>query len=278
MATQRATLTTGISMEHVFTRSTSERPVVCFIHGLGANMSQFADQLDFFREHYDVLLLSLRGHGGSSGPRPARPEDFTVEAYASDVRALAEQLGIEEMHVVGNSLGGMVGYELLRSRSPRLASLTTFGTVAKLSSPRLLLWWVEATTRLLSPAAIAWMVAVASARSARVKERLRAMYRGTPKETMLLTSRNIWRFDYTAVLRELDIPYLLVRCDLDRQIVNDQLAATLEAIADNPGAEVKDLTGGGHFANLDQPEAFNDILGSFLARLADTASGRASAA
>ena len=41
-------------------------PMVVFIPGLGANASQFDEQLTYFGSQYYALSLSLRGHGAST--------------------------------------------------------------------------------------------------------------------------------------------------------------------------------------------------------------------
>ena len=122
--------------------------MVCFVHGLGAAMEQFEPQVDHFSGRYRVLRLSHRGHGGSGEAPMSEPEAYTLRALAEDLRALLQHLGIEELHFVGNSLGGLVGYEFLKAVQPRLRSLTTFGTTAELRSSRMKYWMVVGSIRL----------------------------------------------------------------------------------------------------------------------------------
>lgn len=74
LRTRTVPLTTGITLEYVL-EGPSDAPVVAFVHGLGANLHPFAAQAERFRDRYRVLLLSLRGHGGTSNPEQPLAED-----------------------------------------------------------------------------------------------------------------------------------------------------------------------------------------------------------
>ena len=65
-----ALLPTGITMEYALDGPT-DAPVLAFVHGLGSNLHQFAAHTERFGDRYRVLLLSLRGHGGTSNATPS---------------------------------------------------------------------------------------------------------------------------------------------------------------------------------------------------------------
>lgn len=70
-----------------------------------------------------VEALNLLGHGGR-----AIPEQFTVEALASDVLSQMDQRGLERALLFGYSFGGYVGLWLARHHPQRLAGLCTLAT------------------------------------------------------------------------------------------------------------------------------------------------------
>jgi pimeloyl-ACP methyl ester carboxylesterase len=74
-----------------------------------------------------VVLLDHRGHG--RGEAPADPGGHTVAAYASDVVALADALGLDRFAFWGYSDGARVGYELAATRPDRIAALVASGGV-----------------------------------------------------------------------------------------------------------------------------------------------------
>lgn len=61
-----------------------------------------------------VIALDQRGHGWSD-----RPTDFSREGYIDDAATLLARLGLENVVVLGHSLGGVNAYQLA-ARHPRL--------------------------------------------------------------------------------------------------------------------------------------------------------------
>jgi 3-oxoadipate enol-lactonase len=259
MNTRQLELTTGVSLEYALSGQGTE--VLCFVHGVGASLRQFKNQLDAFSPQYQVLALSLRGHGGSSTPSQPSLSDYSVSTLARDVQALLLALEIDKIHYVGNSLGGLVGYELLELDVKRLLSLTTFGTTAELHSPAALRATLTLLARLLGPRGMGWLVSKTASRDRSVARFVGEMMRETSKDALTLLPQNIADYDYTPKLAEHDVPMLLMRSQHDREI-NKQLHSTLRALEKNSKAKVVELPNAGHYANLDNPEAFSQLLTS----------------
>lgn len=83
-----------------------------------------------------VVRYDHRGHGRS--PVPAGP--YALDDLGSDAVALIDRLGVERVHWVGLSLGGMVGQWLGAHHPDRIASLTLCCTSARLGPPEM---WAE---------------------------------------------------------------------------------------------------------------------------------------
>ena len=271
VTTETVLLPTGPSLEYALDGPPGA-PVVCFVHGLGAAMHQFRSQSEYFAATYRVLRLSHRGHGGSGAPVSRDPDAYTPRVLADDVRALLAHLGINELHFVGNSLGGLVGFELLDLGQPRLLSLTTFGTTAELHSSKLRYWTLVGTIRLLGllsgSKGLATLLEKTATRDPAVGKELKEMFLRARQDALSLITRNIADYDYTPVLRRAAIPLLLIRGELDKDI-NAALSSTLAALAGLPHARVVPMAGAGHFANMEQPSEFNRILESFLSEIDD---------
>lgn len=93
---------------------------IIFIHGLGSSTIDWNAQVDFFSKNYQVIVYDLRGHGKSdknTGP-------FNIPQFAKDTVCLLETLNIRKVHVVGISLGGMIGLHLAVYYSNIVKSLT----------------------------------------------------------------------------------------------------------------------------------------------------------
>jgi pimeloyl-ACP methyl ester carboxylesterase len=85
--------------------------------------------LDFFADNgYRALAVSLRGHGGSSAPKPIRT--LSIADYVDDVVTVAERLPTPPV-VIGHSMGGFVVQKYLeKHRAPAgvlLASIPPSG-------------------------------------------------------------------------------------------------------------------------------------------------------
>lgn len=264
-AVRSAALPTGVTLEYGLA-GRPEAPVLAFVHGLGPNLRQFLPQMAHFAGRYRVLLVSLRGHGGSSAAPQPTAAAYEPEILARHVGALSAYLGIQRLHFVGNSLGGLLGYELLALGPPGLLSLTTFGTTAELHGSRMTYWALAAAVRLLGVKGMAAVVRRTATRDPEVGAKLAHMYRSVSRDALLLISRHIAHYDYTETLRRAEVPLLLIQGELDNEI-NAALDSSLEVLAEAPRSTAVCLAAAGHFANMERPSAFNYILGQFLDRV-----------
>lgn len=102
------------------------RPLV-FAHGFGCDQSMWRRVAPAFEATHRVVLFDHVGAGGSDVSQ-YRPERYaTLAAYARDVLAFCEELGLEDMVFVGHSVSAMIG-ALAAARAPeRFDSLVLVG-------------------------------------------------------------------------------------------------------------------------------------------------------
>ena len=92
---------------------------VLFLHGAGG-LTQWLPFFDSLAERFDLLVPEHPGFGGSDDPQWIR----NVPDIALFYLDLLETMGLEDLHLIGNSLGGWIAAEIaIRDRS-RLKSLT----------------------------------------------------------------------------------------------------------------------------------------------------------
>jgi pimeloyl-ACP methyl ester carboxylesterase len=101
--------------------------VILFLHGLGSNSKDWADQIKFFKKDYFCIALDLRGHGFSSHESP-----LDIPAFARDIVQLIHHLKIEKLHLVGLSLGGMVAFQIAVDEPKLLKTLTIVNALPEL--------------------------------------------------------------------------------------------------------------------------------------------------
>src|SRR5581483_79412 len=81
---------------------------------------------DLVAAGYRVLRFDNRGVGSSSAP----PGPYTTRQFAEDTKALVDELGLLDIHLVGVSMGGMIAQEYAIAWSDDLRSLTLACTYA----------------------------------------------------------------------------------------------------------------------------------------------------
>jgi non-heme chloroperoxidase len=87
----------------------SGRPVV-LIHGVCMSRRFFARNTGPLAERFRVVSVDLRGHGES----PASEGGHTVAQYAQDVKHLVDTLALDDVVLVGWSMGSFVIWDLVR--------------------------------------------------------------------------------------------------------------------------------------------------------------------
>jgi 3-oxoadipate enol-lactonase len=103
-----------------------EGPPLFLIHGIGASRHSWAGVVPLLKHRYRCITYDLRGHGAS--PKP--PPPYSLDDLVEDLEALRQELGIAQAHVMGHSLGGMIGPAYARRYPERVLSLGLLSTAA----------------------------------------------------------------------------------------------------------------------------------------------------
>jgi pimeloyl-ACP methyl ester carboxylesterase len=101
-------------------------PPLMMVHGIGARHKTWQGLIDHLRSDFQCISFDLRGHGES----PVPPTPYTLDDLVKDVEALRAKLCIDRMHVIGHSLGGMIGPAYARAHPERVMSLGLLSTAA----------------------------------------------------------------------------------------------------------------------------------------------------
>ena len=94
-------------------------PPLLFVHGLGGCWQNWLLNIPAFMGGHRVIALDLPGFGESEMPA----EEISIRGYAKVIDALCDELGVESVSVIGNSMGGFVGAELALSFPTRVERL-----------------------------------------------------------------------------------------------------------------------------------------------------------
>ena len=253
-----------INMEYLLT-GVENKETILFVHGLGANLSQFENQHKYFQNKYKVLSISLRGHGNTSSLSELTESDFELSQLGNDIIMLLDILGIDNVHFVGNSMGGNVGYELIKAYSDRMLSFTSYGTTGKLKKSGITIGLMKFTYKLLSMKTISKLSGSAGV-SKDSKTKIVEMMSQAQKSTVLNLVPHLGNFDYLEVVKKSQIKAQIIRGDKDKEI-NKVIESTIKTFKQRGDFSLIDLENSGHFANLDNPDLFNRTLETFLTGL-----------
>jgi pimeloyl-ACP methyl ester carboxylesterase len=234
------------------------------LHGIGAIWRVWSPVLPYLEPHHDVIVPTLAGHGG--GP-PLDPQTApSIQALTDGVEDELDRLGLQQVHIAGNSLGGRIGIEL--ARRGRARSLVLFSPPGAWRSQRSI--ELRATGVRLSLGALGRYASRADAIAANGLLRWSLLAgqvahpNRVPPEALAAFIRAGSLAPVVApVLREFplrqvqplpavrDYPVRLVWADRDRVLPFDGFGAPmLERL---PGAELIRLHGVGHVSMSDDP-------------------------
>lgn len=100
-----------------------EGPTVLCVHGFPDNARSFRHQFpDLVAAGYRVVAPNTRGYEESSQPQDG---DYGVEEMARDVIAWIDELGADQVHLVGHDWGAVMSYVACARAPERFHSLTT---------------------------------------------------------------------------------------------------------------------------------------------------------
>ena len=211
------------------------------------------------------IVPDLRGFGGSSVP--AGPSE--MGAMADDVLALLDHLAIGSAVVGGVSMGGYVSLALLRNDPGRVRALVLADTQTSADDAQGQAVREATAQQVLANGSTALLPLLDRLLGASATPELRArvsrwMSAGSPGGQAAALRGMALRPDARDILARFGGPVLVV-VGTDDVITPPAKARAMAELV--PGAELVEISGAGHLANLEQPAAFDAALGRFLQRV-----------
>src|SRR4051794_14593788 len=89
-----------------------DRAPLLFLHGLSGARTTWASITPRFADKHRIVSVDHRGHGDSAHV----PGTYTLDHYTADTVAFCEAVVTEPSVVIGHSLGGVIAFNLARTR------------------------------------------------------------------------------------------------------------------------------------------------------------------
>lgn len=229
------------------------RPALVFVHGWCCDRSYWKFQVPHFAKRHKVVTIDLAGHGESGLGR----EVWSMEAFGKDVAAVIEKLDLEQVILIGHSMGGAVIIEAARQVPQRIIGLVGADTFLDLERQysqrqidetlaRFKANFAESTSRLVrgiflpdaDPVLVEWVAKDMSS---------------APAEVGIRAMQGYLSFDRKEALKHVRKSIYCINSDM--RPINIE-AGRRHALA----FEVKLMSGVGHFVMLEDPQNFNQLL------------------
>ena len=117
---------TATSAIDVSYRIEGQGPPLYMVHGIGSRKTTWDGIIPALCDQFTCVSYDLRGHGES--PVPLVP--YTLTQLVEDLERLRARLGHEQIHVIGHSLGGMIGPAYAHAHPDQTLSVGLLSTAA----------------------------------------------------------------------------------------------------------------------------------------------------
>lgn len=245
---------------------------VIFVHGHSLDHRMWNEQFPVFAKKYRAIRYDLRGYGISS----PQTEDYQF-THVEDLRTLMDSLLIKKAHIVGLSLGGFVGADMLGCFPERmLSAFLASGNIRKSKGPSEPMTRGEAMKRDEEIAALKkkgvdvmkkeWCEGLMKSGGSQRERMLQPLWQMIDDwdawQPLHKEVRVIAGLDALAKLKENHpaIPTLIV----EGRSENNRFSAHPEILDYLPNGKMKIIDDCGHMMNMERPEEFNAALEEFL--------------
>jgi pimeloyl-ACP methyl ester carboxylesterase len=238
------------------------RPLVVLTHGLCVDHHSFDLHIPAIAEKYRVMAWDVRGHGLS---QPAG-EPFTVPLAVEDLQAILTVMGYQQAAFVGHSNGTYISQELAFCSPEQVQALVIAdGTCITWEHSAFENWLVRIAPKMmklypyetLKKASLPYLSA-----SKEVQAYAYAAYSMLSKADFIALNAGMAQALHAEPDYRVAAPLLLVHGAEDR--MGDIARIAPQWAAREPNCQYEVIPNARHFAILDQPEQFTNLVLAFL--------------
>jgi len=226
-------------------------------HGYSATGRMWDGQRAALGDGYRVISWDMRGHGATESP--SDPAQYSHALTVEDMRALLRHLGVDRAVIGGLSLGGTMSLAFYRAHPEAVRALVICDSGPGFRNETARADWNRRAQQRAADLEARGLAAL-EGRSPETQQaiRLHRSAQGLAHAARgMLAQQDASLIDSLGQVR---VPALVIVGDRDTPFI-----AACEYMAKKiPGARLEVIKDAGHSSNLDEPEAFNRTLRSFL--------------
>jgi proline iminopeptidase len=258
-------------------------PLLC-LHGGPGFTHYYLEALADLADRREVIFYDQLGCG-----RSERPDDlslWTVDRFVEELATVRAALGLDRLHLLGSSWGGMLAMQYVLDRQPALESLTLCGSPASMKR------WVRDCEELLSrqPPEVVAVIREHEAAGHTACPEYQAAILGFYREhvcrmspwprglelsfaeagyPVYIAMNGPSEFTVTGTLRDWDITDRLGAIRARTLLVGGEHdecrpAHLADMQARIPGSRLEIISGASHLCFAEQPQAFQRVVNAFL--------------
>jgi pimeloyl-ACP methyl ester carboxylesterase len=209
------------------------------------------------RHEFNVAVIDLPGHGQSGGNG-----EQEVSLYVEWVRQFLDAWAVKKPVLIGHSLGAAISLMFAIHHGALLSGIVAVGGGAKMPVNPMILKGLKT-----DPDAVIALAAKFSVSKANRDRLSRTVIEGLSRANPDVLYGDLLacdRLDITGEIPQIGIPTLII-CGADDKMTPPPLSQHLK---DNiPGAQLSLIENAGHMVMLENAEAFNNILRTFVESL-----------
>ena len=257
-----------------YEREGDGNPPLVFVHGIACAHDDWRAQVDYFRARRCVVACDLRGHGASTGD----PAQCDIETYGADVGALLHTLDLPPAVLIGHSMGCRVVLQAYVDAPQRVAGLVLVdGSRLATGDPQMAEQAAHQQIQAVGYTAFLrgfFEGLFLEGSDPAVKERVLGRALALPEAIGAALFPRVVGWDarsMDAALAKVAVPLLVIQSTyVNPQRVRVPLepgASTpwLELVRRSvPTAQIDIVSGAGHFAMVEKPQAVNERLEKFV--------------
>lgn len=257
---------------YLYYEEAGEGTPLIFVHGHSLDCRMWDGQFYVFARNYRTIRYDLRGYGKSS----PQSEDYQF-THVEDLVALMDSLHIDKAHIVGLSLGGYIGTDMLGWFPERmLSAVLSSGNLRKSKGPSQPMTSDEAALRdkeistlktkgvdVMKKEWFEGLVASGGTLRDSIREPLWKMINDwdawQPLHKEVRVTAGMDAFEELKKKRP-EVPVLI----LEGRSENNRFPEHPEILDYLPNAKMMIIDDCGHMLNMERPKEFNDVIEEFL--------------